>query len=62
MKTKAMIFVLATLFLMGLGAPVTAETVLTYADHDPPSGMRVDSAQMWFKLIEEESNGRINLT
>ena len=61
MKTKALVLFLAVFFLIALSTVTAAETVLTYADHDPPSGMRVDSVKMWFQLIEKETNGRVKV-
>ena len=61
MKTKVLVAFLVGFFLMALSTLATAETVLTYADHDPPSGLRVDSVKMWFDLIEKETNGRVKV-
>ncbi len=61
MKVKALVLFVIVSFLISLSSTAMAKTVLTYADHDPPSGLRVDSVKMWFDLIEKETNGRVQV-
>ena len=51
---------LALILAFCLSAEAWAKT-LTYADHDPPSGLRVNSVKLWITEIEKETGGRIKI-
>ncbi len=61
MMKKISVFLIAAVFLFSFVTSAMAVRVLTYADHDPPSGMRVNSVKVWFDLIEKETNGRVKI-
>jgi TRAP-type C4-dicarboxylate transport system substrate-binding protein len=61
MKQKLVTMLLTVVFLLTFTSVAMSATVLRYADHDPPSGLRVNSVKLWFKLIEEETDGRVKV-
>lgn len=56
------LFLLILVCLVFYPAIAASETrVLTFTDHDPPSGPRYVSLLVWFDEIEKQTNGRIKI-
>lgn len=61
MKKTGMVSIIIFLIIAFWISNAIGVTTLTYSDHDPPNGLRVDSVKIWIDLIEKESNGRLKV-